>query len=214
MSKLTEIGLKFGTDKARFHHFTDFYEKHLSHLRNKEIKLLEIGIFKGESLKMWKEYFPNATIYGADILDMSSLQEDRILIETCNQEDSESLKKLFSGEVFDIIVDDGGHTMLQQQLTLLHLLPRVKSGGLFIMEDLHTSVNRTWGYMCNKTNLKTTFELLTQTKESFNPNELYPSKEKYAVSSADIDTINSYIQNITIWLNKDYQSITSIITTT
>ena len=64
---LTEIGIKYHTDKAYEHEYTSLYEKHFKPIRKLTNKLLEIGIYKGASLKMWAEYFPNAHIYGLDL---------------------------------------------------------------------------------------------------------------------------------------------------
>ena len=67
MKSLSQIGLEQKTDKTLDHKFTDFYGSKLSYLRNENINLLEIGIWKGESLRTWKEYFPKGNIYGVDI---------------------------------------------------------------------------------------------------------------------------------------------------
>src|SRR3990167_8698218 len=64
---LNEIGLKYKTDKSTITHcYLDNYEKHISQWRDKEFNLLEIGVAGGASIKMWREYFPKAKVYGID----------------------------------------------------------------------------------------------------------------------------------------------------
>ena len=67
LTKLTKIGLKYNTDKAYFHLFTEFYDIYFNTFLDKKINILEIGILNGSSILMLKEYFPDATIYAIDI---------------------------------------------------------------------------------------------------------------------------------------------------
>ena len=91
---------------------------------------------------MWRDYFPNATIHGLD-QDISQCKEfdrTRIELHTADQSDRAQLEGFaWSRPDFDLIVDDGGHTMEQQQVSLGFLFPRVRPGGVYIVEDLHTS---------------------------------------------------------------------------
>lgn len=150
-SELHNIGISQKTDKAS-HNFLTFYEKHIQKFRNERIRLLEIGIGGkahatllkiegGNSLRTWAEYFPNAEIYGVDI-DASCLDykydTDRIKTIIGSQTDREFLNSI-EGE-FDIIIDDGGHTMEQQMITFGCCFEKLKTGGVYILEDLHTSL--------------------------------------------------------------------------
>jgi len=119
-------------------------------MRNDITKVLEIGVETGRSHRMWLEYFPNAVIYGFDIFkfgveEFHRLQKgnsnlDRSVMFEGNQESVDDLEKFLSlhGENFDIIIDDGGHTMRQQQISLGVLFDAVKSNGYYVIEDLHT----------------------------------------------------------------------------
>jgi len=130
------------TDKAMdAHGFTEIYEHIFHPLKNKSIKILEIGIGKGGSLALWQEYFPDANIYGIDINDRSHLNSARIHTFVADQADRDQLKSFISkyGGGFDIIIDDGGHKMEQQQISLGCLFTYVKQGGYYIIEDVHTS---------------------------------------------------------------------------
>lgn len=156
---LHEIGLKHGTDKATHHQFLDFYEQHIGHLRDEPVKLLEIGFFKGESIKMWLEYFPNAEVHCIDVDDyLLSFSDPRFSGYQISQENP-AIQKLFENNYFDIIVDDGSHMTHHQMISLDYLWKKVKSGGFYIMEDLHTSFMQ--GYIMSN---PTTYEFLIEGK--------------------------------------------------
>lgn len=134
---LHSIGVSCKTDKAA-HGYLDSYDVALLIWKDLPINVLEIGIQDGCSLKMWEKYFPNGMIYGADIRNRATLDTTRIKTFVVNQENKVQLSTLPTN--LDLIVDDGGHTMLQQQVTLITLfINHLKSGGLYILEDLCTS---------------------------------------------------------------------------
>lgn len=82
---LDNLGQKYGTDKhSSYHNYLNKYDFFLSNLKDKEMNVLELGVFKGASIAMWEEYFPHATIYGVDIDEECKIYEGgrkRILIE-------------------------------------------------------------------------------------------------------------------------------------
>lgn len=123
-------------------HYFDIYHRHFKKYRGKKITLIEFGVSHGGSLQMWKSYFgPKARIIGVDINpECARLAEKGIEIYIGSQEDSAFLKNLMHkiGPV-DIAIDDGGHTMIQQNTTLQEVYPFVKEGGTYLAEDLHTS---------------------------------------------------------------------------
>ncbi|RKR80851.1 methyltransferase family protein [Mucilaginibacter gracilis] len=128
--------------------YFDVYDRHFSKYRGKDIVILEIGTFHGGSLQMWKDYFgPKAKIYGIDINpNCKEVEEENIKIMIGSQSDRDFLKKVKS-EIppIDILIDDGGHTMLQQIVTFEELFDHVKSDGIYLCEDLHTSYWMDWG---------------------------------------------------------------------
>jgi len=164
---LTEIGIQHNTDKATFHNFTDIYEQYFKNLRNKILNILEIGIDKGYSINMLRDYFPNAQIYAIDCLDKTHLSGDRFTFSVGDQTDRNYMRSLFSNINFDIIIDDGGHGMEQQQVTLEECLPKLKTGGIYILEDLHTSYE--YNYAEDKNN-NTTLNLLENIHDHINNN--------------------------------------------
>jgi hypothetical protein len=90
---------------------------------------------------MWRDYFPNATVYGfdSDLSQMEGELGERIVTLQGDQSKREDLDSVGERWSYDLIVDDGGHTMEQQQVTLAALFPKLKPGGYYILEDLHTS---------------------------------------------------------------------------
>lgn len=138
-------GIDKGTQRNAGHSYTYYYDKLLTPLRDKPVLILEIGICGGGSLKMWYEYFPNATIVALDIVDERDLSNDRVHVFQLDQSNESELANFvnqckLSGYEFDIIIDDGSHHMYDQQITLAHFFPLLKSKGIYIIEDLHTSL--------------------------------------------------------------------------
>lgn len=133
---LQEIGLKYGTDKATHHQYLDFYAEHLPD-RDFAGRLLEIGIRDGSSLSMWHEYFPKATIVGIDI-EQYDWTIDGVTMLVLDGTKSEHLTQLGK---FDVIIDDGSHYTADQQASFEHLYNlQLNKGGVYILEDLHTSL--------------------------------------------------------------------------
>lgn len=134
---LHEIGLKHNTDKATFHKYLDFYEKNLPK-REFAGRLLEIGVMDGASMKMWREYYPKAEIIGVDNAMQSDLKIDGVGLVEIDATNPIELKELGN---FDIIIDDGSHMTADQQASFEHLFySQLNPGGIYIIEDLHTSL--------------------------------------------------------------------------
>ena len=141
MRSFEEIGRDTGTDKVSHHKYHPVYENHFGHLRNKQIVLLEIGVETGASLKLWEEYFPSAVVHGIDIrTEARKYLSSRGKIFIGDQADPKFLAEVIKdiGSP-DIIIDDGGHKMDQQQISFQTLFPRLRPGGIYVIEDLQTS---------------------------------------------------------------------------
>jgi len=151
---LVELAKKYDVDMLELG-YLEHYEKRFDDIRLDVKKVLEIGVETGCSHRMWLEYFPNATIYGFDIFNEDDrsgycdvLREkmkdnpylDRSVLFKGDQQDVIDLGRFLTmyGRDFDLIIDDGGHTMRQMQVSLTMLLDAVKSGGYYVIEDLHS----------------------------------------------------------------------------
>lgn len=127
---------------AKWKHYFNIYERHFAAYVNKAPVILEIGIYRGGSLQMWKHYFGEGTrIVGIDIDPAcKDYEEEGIEIFIGSQDDPVFLKTVLQKyPQFDIIIDDGGHFADQQCKSFLYLFDHLKFGGVYLCEDLHTS---------------------------------------------------------------------------
>lgn len=144
LGDLDALGLRCGTDKASDRHgFLRLYERRLAHLRAKGrgLVFLEIGVYRGESLAMWSEYFPLATIVGLDINpDCKKFEGANKQVRIGDQSDASFLDAVLSEfGVPHVILDDGSHLWGHQIATMRHLFPKLRTGGIYIVEDIDTS---------------------------------------------------------------------------
>jgi hypothetical protein len=178
--ELTRMG-RGNTDKADEHQFTEIYEHLFSHLRNSPIRIAEIGVAGGGSLKLWTEYFPKSDVYGLDIYTIEELHDvlkpypwvkdqlndikdnPRIKTFVADQANRTQLQAFIDkhGSDFDIVLDDGGHTMEMQQTSFGFFFKHVKPGGYYVIEDVHTSLLDRWsGYGADKDESNTTLTMV------------------------------------------------------
>jgi hypothetical protein len=138
-------------DKRLIHkwiHYFEIYDRHFSRFRNKEVVILEIGVLHGGSLQMWKNYFGDKVkIFGIDIEPRcKELEEENINILIGSQSDRNFLREVKRQiPPIDILIDDGGHKMLQQIATYEELFDAVKDDGVYLCEDVHTSYGIKYG---------------------------------------------------------------------
>lgn len=179
--ELISLADKYGTDKWGSHYYAQHYDRHFSKFRNEKIKILEIGVGGysdpdkgGESLRMWKEYFKEGLIYAIDIFDKHGLAEERIEIFQGSQVDNVFLQSIVDqvGE-FDIIIDDGSHINKHIISTFEFMFQYLKSGGLYVVEDLQTSYwKNDGGDSFNLRNRKTAMNYFKSLTDSLNYEEI------------------------------------------
>ena len=135
MNRFYETFIKYPTDKPKY---ADFYNRYFGNLNPST--LLEIGVLKGGSHRSWMELFPNCRVVGIDI-DQSCKDNNKDLeVYIGDQRDPLFLGQLISNiSSPDIIIDDGSHFMSGQILSFIHLYPHLKTGGIYIIEDINTS---------------------------------------------------------------------------
>jgi SAM-dependent methyltransferase len=141
--KLDELGLKYGSDKSSFwHNYLKIYATYFEP-RDDFRKVLEIGVDRGASLRVWRDWFRNATIFGLDIkpscAEIPDLGPERIQIiigDATKHSVWFDLHRLWDGG-FDLIIDDGAHTTEAIGAALEHGWRLLRPGGLYVIEDLH-----------------------------------------------------------------------------
>ena len=138
---LSEIVDEFDTDKETEHQFiSNHYQEILTPFKYKAKKICEIGVDQGGSLKLWEAFFPNAKIIGLDANEYS-FKEERIETKVIDASNQEEVAKFCSeNKGFDIIIDDCTHRMKDQQMGLAEFFKSLNPGGVYILEDLHTSL--------------------------------------------------------------------------
>lgn len=132
-------------------HYFPIYTRYLSKYRGKAPKVLEIGVYRGGSMQMWARFFgPEASLVGLDIDEVAIVAAEdsqaRYSVVLADQEDRDALAKIAQTHgPFDVVIDDGGHTMSQQIASVEALFPLLADGGTYIVEDCHTSYWDTYG---------------------------------------------------------------------
>jgi len=132
---LNEIWKKYKSDKGTVHSYITYYEKVLEDYKNTENGVLEIGVYQGLSIKMWREYFSKAKVYGVDIsfsqyvlnldLDVNWIKGHQSVEETFKDVNN-----------LDVIIDDGSHKLHDQLKSFELLWPKLNLGGIYIIEDI------------------------------------------------------------------------------
>jgi hypothetical protein len=158
LDDLTTLAEKYGSDKCPsiLHTYTPVYNTLFKDIRTTTKSVLEIGIGHFEmmseivgvnykpdaSLRMWRDYFPNANIYSCDIVEKVIFQDERIYTWVADQCKPASLENLVTNiqetgtETIDIIVDDGSHVLSHQIISFITLWKYLSPGGLYIIEDM------------------------------------------------------------------------------
>lgn len=172
MAGFLELSLKHGTDKVGHHGYHFFYPRYLDSLRDQTFTMLEIGYFRGESARMWEEYFPHAEIFAVDI--ESSGKHERHEVIQADQSDPEDLKRIADrlGSA-RFIIDDGSHQPTHQFETFNFLFRHLlEPGGIYIIEDVECNYwnpeSSVYGYRIGFFNaIEATTRLIDQVNAEF-----------------------------------------------
>lgn len=141
LTQLCQLAIKYGNDRhplSNKHSYTPVYFNLFKDKRESVKKVLEIGVGEGAGLKMWRDFFPNATIYGADIEESRIFTDERIKVFKCDQSNGNDLLELLKniGTDLDIVIDDGSHKTHDQVFTYLTIAPQLKDDAVYIIEDI------------------------------------------------------------------------------
>jgi hypothetical protein len=124
----------------KWNHYFDAYHRHFEKFIGTPVNILEIGVYSGGSLDLWKSYFgKDCRVYGVDIQEAcKSYQDERTEIWIGDQGKREFWQSFKSRvPALDIVIDDGSHEAEDQIVTLQELLPSLRPGGVYLCEDLH-----------------------------------------------------------------------------
>ena len=150
-SSLDKLFSHYGTDKSEYsndkknktHGFSRYYEKHLSFIKDKKIKILEIGSFSGASAAAFSKYFSNCEVYCLDInISNFKYYSKKIHVFGLNSSNTKTVSKFLkkinlkeTSKYFDIIIDDGSHKQSDQLKALNHFYEYLVDGGFYVIED-------------------------------------------------------------------------------
>jgi predicted O-methyltransferase YrrM len=138
VTPLCALAVQYGTDKWGKHTYTTVYHNLFKDRREQVHKVLEIGVLGGASLRMWRDYFPHAMVYGIDNNRDALFTEDRITTVYADQHQLTDLEATIGtiGGDFDLIVDDGSHFSDEQILTANFFKQYLAPNGVLIIEDV------------------------------------------------------------------------------
>jgi hypothetical protein len=150
-TELCKLAFKYGADKCPQlnHMYTPYYYELLKDKKETFRKVLEVGVgdnahishfpgaVVGASLRMWRDFFPNAWVYGADIKPECVFEDERLSSYYCNELREEDLKNLIAktGTDLDLVVDDARHNPGSQMFLFKTLMPKLKKEVIYIIED-------------------------------------------------------------------------------
>lgn len=180
---LTELILRFGSDKWGFHHYTGHYSRFFEPLRDLPLTVLELGIggygsptSGGGSLKAWQRYFHRGLVFGVDIVDKSPLDGQRRTTRRGDQSDKAFLDGLIAETgAPDIIIDDGSHRCDHVIASFQHLFPRLAPGGIYVVEDTQTSYWESFGGSASRlSDVDTSMGYFKSLLDGLNHSEFHP----------------------------------------
>ena len=195
MNELYKIANKYSSSKSYMEYFETYYSFFLS-FKYRKINILEIGVLDGESLRIWRDFFPNANICGFDI-EKKNVNIPNVDIRFGDQTDVKFLGEIINDyKKFDIIIDDGSHISKHIIRTFTYLFDYLNENGLYVIEDLQTSYFPRYGgsrININKNNTSMNFlKKLTDSVNYENFDRPFYQKNKF---DGKIQSI-SFFQNI------------------
>jgi hypothetical protein len=190
------------------HNYTELYERLFLQWKDEPITIFEIGVAAGGSLKMWQDYFTQARIFAVDIEPKTAFDNARVRTFVADQANRDQLKAAIdaAGEPH-ILIDDGGHTMEQQQVSLGYLFEHVRPGGYYVIEDVHTSLPALWsGYGVDRDGANTTLRMIERYMRGAPP----AIRSKY-MRAGEMAYLDEYIESVTLTYRPNSRSIMAVL---
>jgi hypothetical protein len=138
----------------KWRHYYDIYERHLARFAGTDAEVVEIGVYSGGSLQMWRDWLgPAARIHGVDIADACRAYAGGQVTITIGDQGDPGFWSAFvrAHPRIDVVIDDGSHRPADQVATLEALLPRLSRGGVYICEDIAGVHNEIHEYIAGLT---------------------------------------------------------------
>jgi len=166
MLSLTQLNERHKSDKGMagrhpgdhpHSYIENYYEKTFATLKSSTKNILEVGVSKGDSMKLWYDYFQNATVYGVDKFPKWDDKDKQKYIDRCKIIIGNSVQEQTYVDIsnqLDIIIDDGSHKIHHQLQTFKLLFPKLKTNGLYIIEDIMDIDSNIESFMSLHSNVK------------------------------------------------------------
>lgn len=184
------------TDKIFWHGYIDFYNKFFQNRHFNTIA--EIGIWKGASINWLLERFDNSIIHAADILPIQPEwpNSDRVIYHKIDQGNIEEVKNFFSISKFDLIIEDGSHDPVHQVNCLKEGLNSLNEKGIYILEDIHTSLGYNVG---NALTVLLAIDHFLRLDKDINFHDASKISQNSLLSTEDVLNLSNVIKNISLY---------------
>jgi hypothetical protein len=193
---------KEGPGIWKWQHYFEIYHRYFQKFIGVPLHVLEIGVYSGGSLDMWKNYFgQQCHIHGVDIQnECKEYEDDQVQIKIGDQGDRRFWQAFKSQTpMLDIVIDDGSHRPEHQLTTFQEILPHIRPGGVYLCEDIHGPANMFALYLQNLSNN-------LNACQNFQNNPETPERRSTAVTTefqSRIHSIHFYPYVAVIETNKD-----------
>lgn len=190
----------------KWFHYLEVYERFFQRFIDTPVKILEIGVEEGGSLQLWKEYFGDkCEIVGIDINPKTKFEEPQIKVEIGSQTDANFLSEIENKYgPFDIIIDDGSHLQMDVLNSFSFLYPKLKKGGVYIIEDMHTAYFHGYGG-----GITSPYNFITIASRFIHDTNISFMREPYTPTLEDLKSISFHNSMVILEKNNDEEIYTT-----
>ena len=165
------------------HKYAFYYEMFIKKIKKKKLNILELGSFKGNATASFFFYFKNSFIYSVDLYpDLFIYKSKRIKNFKVDNSSEKELLSL-SKKKYDLIIEDAGHYLKDQIISLFTLFPKLKKKGIYVVEELDFPDTRKDMNLKNEKNTLYTILKSIKKNKSFNSSYVPEHKKKYFIKN-------------------------------
>ena len=209
--ELARLATLHGSDKWGRHWYARHYQAHFAPRRSQPLTLLEIGVGGyedpakgGASLRMWRDFFPQARIYGIDVHEKHGVEEERIRIFRGSQDDPEFLRSVLEATgPLDIVIDDGSHRNDHVVASFNALFPHLREGGIYAVEDTQTSYWPPYGGSLDLDAPHTTMNLFKRLVDGLNHAELIRPGYEPTFLDLNVESVHFYHNMVFVYRGRN-----------